>query len=167
MTVFVKAIQNRRTARFLLAAVALFSVCFSAFADDGDPSVSLDRARGIVAGSQIKRLEIFFLSYGTLTRVRVTPEYLPQWADRKTGVSASSGLMDGLRAALNDTKIHKIDHLPDLRWGAIFYGAQDEPLLAIYLDGQYLTGTGRKGYIDTTPVGLNDALIRWFEGNFL
>jgi hypothetical protein len=158
--------RSRPTVRLVLAAAALLYLS-PAFADDVDPGTSLERVRRIVAASEVKRLEVFFLSYEVRTRVAVTPDDLPKWAERKISVAASPELMDGLRTAFNDTKIHRIDHPPDLRWGAIFYGAQDAPLFSIYLDGRYVTGTGRKGYIDTTPVGLNDALIRWFEGNFL
>ena len=56
--------------------------------------------------------------------------------------------------------------MPDLRWGALFLDENTNQVHTIYLDGKYVTGTGRKGLIDGHAVALNRALIEWFESQW-
>ena len=116
---------------------------------------------------EIPYTEIFFISYDRRAFTRVTPDTLESNPDFTVRVKLTDPLRRGLIDAINKTKTTPRDEYPDLRWGAVFYDEADRRVHSIYLDGRYITGSGRRGVIDGRAVNLNGRLIRWFEDNFL
>lgn len=119
-----------------------------------------------LASGSVRKLEVFQIRYDILFRFRVTPRFLREHADKTFVVRVPSAAATELRLAIADTRVERFESSSDLRWGVIFYGPSNKELHSVYLDGQYKTGTGRKGYIDGIPVKLNESLISWFEKNF-
>jgi hypothetical protein len=127
----------------------------------------LDALKSDMVDRRIERADIFFMPYEQTTRTRVTPDMLESQADAKFHLDIPSTIADDLLRAIDRNKVQHITDEADLRWGAVFFGHSGQRLHSIYLNGRYLFGSGRKGYIDGTAVGLNRPLLDWFEKNYL
>ena len=128
---------------------------------------SLAALRADILSGMVMDVHIYFMSYSTRTSIRVTPQRLERYADRKDKFVISSQLRDTLVAAIDGAKLYETKYRPDLRWGAIFVDKAERQVHSLYLNSRYFTGTGRIGIIDGANVGLNGALITWFESNFI
>jgi len=49
----------------------------------------------------------------------------------------------------------------DLRWGMIFFGADEARIASVYFDA-----SGRHGAVDDLSVSFKGDLIRWLDSNF-
>jgi hypothetical protein len=135
-----------------------------------EPSViwpALRTLRSEILNGTVVRAQIFYMPYHVVTVARVDPQVLERAADYKETVELSSDLRDTLAAAIDGTKLYRIRRGPDVRWGAVFLDKSDRPVHSIYLNGRRINGAGRRGHIDGEDVGLNGALVTWFELNFL
>ena len=127
---------------------------------------SLRQLQEDLSGDHVKNVRVLFVPYKVLTRVRLTPELLQQSAEIDRTLSLDRATRDSLIRAIEMTEVSPLGMPPDLRWGAIFFGADGMERHSIYLDGKFLSGTGRQGIIDRDLAKVNGALVSWFEDSF-
>jgi hypothetical protein len=151
----------------VLATPTTFAAGRSAGVDPSFIWPSLKALRSEILNGMVVRAQIFHIPYGVATFTRVEPEALERAADYKETVEISSDLRETLAAAIDGTKLYRIRRGPDVRWGAVFLDKSDRRVHSIYLNGRLINGAGRRGHIDGADVGLNGALVSWFEFNFL
>jgi hypothetical protein len=164
---------------FLVAAVAmcaplsmffLLSLCLSGSGPLASELQTAESALKAIKASlidgNVARAEIFYMPYDLRTLVRIRPELLETQAHRKITVRIPSPEFDDLVHVTDQVKLTKIETPPDLRWGMVLFDSAERRTGSIYLDGRSIWGTGRKGYVNGVAVGLNRALIDWFERNF-
>jgi hypothetical protein len=119
----------------------------------------MDALVGHLNGNTVT-VEIFEISATKLFRVRVNPQHLEEWWDRKvTARWKEESEVARISSILRTTSVH-LEPLPsDLRSGVIFYSSTDEKRIgALYFDR-----TGRRGAINEIPVsfvGLSFAELR-------
>lgn len=78
-------------------------------------------------------------------------------------VDVSDDLIEKLSDTLEKARCDVIDEQLDIRSGILFLNENDVELHSIYLNGQFFSGTGRKGIIDGKTVKLNGALQSWLQ----
>jgi hypothetical protein len=108
-----------------------------------------------------------WVPYGLQTHSPVKPDMVEYYACPKVAAELSPKLVKELSSSIDGTILYEPESQPDLRWGAIFFDKSGRPIHSIYLNGRHGWTTGRMGYVDGTPVGVNSFLIYWLESNFL
>jgi hypothetical protein len=118
--------------------------------------------RSDLGSGRIVAVELRFIPYEISTIVAITPEMLTAMTHP---IKLDGKVLDleGLTRAIGKSKSKKTQTLPDLRTGIIFLSRENAPLHTVYLDGRYLTGTGRNGIIDGQAVRLNGSIQSWVE----
>jgi hypothetical protein len=146
-----------------LAAIAVCAAAVSA----AEPS--LNAFKNDFQADKIQRVKVLFLPYEVSTRTALSPEALENSAPyggviyiRPFGDSMRQSLL----APLEKIEIHeKLDHHPDLRWGAVFYDFTGRELHALYTERR-ARGPEQRGMIDGESLTMNPALLDWFEITF-
>ncbi len=127
---------------------------------------SLRDIRRDLLNGKIEATRILFVPYEIATIAALTPELLDRTAKFNRQVEVDDKLKNSLVKAIDDSRLSAIEYPPDVRWGAVFYDRTGRAIHSIYLNGRMDYGTGRRGIIDGGYVGLNGALIEWFQGNW-
>jgi hypothetical protein len=103
-----------------------------------------------------------------MTYVAVTPESLLKASNTTVKIVPIEGdLIVSLEQALQNTKIVPTNDDADIRWGAIFYDADNKEVHSIYLNRRYPNVVGNTGVIDGQKVSVNNALVDWLESRFI
>lgn len=126
--------------------------------------------QSIVAGlldGRIERIDVYFLPYDVLTSVQVTPEQLEVSATKKFSVKLTPSSAKSWADTVEKIRLTDLSSPLDLRWGIVFLDRSGSRMHSIYLNSRYITGTGRKGYLDGKLYGFNASLINWLEANYL
>jgi hypothetical protein len=116
--------------------------------------------------NKVTRVKILHLSYGVATFVSVTPDMLDNY-DHPLWTNISGNVRTTLLKAIENTTVTASNDPGDLRWGAIFYGKNSNELHSIYLDKHYTNTQTNLGRINGHIIMVNNALIGWFEMNFV
>ncbi len=145
----------------------LFCLCvmFHGCSDRPRPEI-LGKIESAVRSGEIAQVEVFFMRYETLTRATMTPEMLVTQAEFRQKENLSDGLRTSFLNAIKQAEIEPLDDSADLRWGLLLQDSNGVVLHSIFLNSRYITGTGRRGYIDGVAYSFNAALISWCEDNF-
>ena len=98
------------------------------------------------AENKITQLEVYYLGWNTLTRIRVTEEFLrDNHYDYK--VIAIKPDLSAFRAALQEFKFDGIeDHSFDFRWGCVVY-AENKEILRLFFPNAPLVAINGTGYL--------------------
>jgi hypothetical protein len=112
---------------------------------------------------EIGRIEIFQIPNGVLTDIRISPEMLEKQFHYKFTIRdvRQTKYKDKLEEAVKSTTVQPGAEIPDIRWGAVFYGLEDDRVGAFYFDK-----TGARGAVGKTPVSFNGGFFKWMEGSF-
>jgi hypothetical protein len=132
----------------------------------------VDNLQNVLASIQranvVEKIEIFYCPLDLLTRTRITPKMLEVNYFYKLTIKVKVGsfYLQGLKHALQDTKVEKSDRESDLRWGILLWGPENQRIVSIYLD-QF----ENQGYINSIPVNFTakestKGLVQWLKGNF-
>lgn len=81
---------------------------------------------------------MLFVPYEVVTRARLAAELLEGSAEINRVLEMDSSMRSSLPEAIDKAEVKKLDCAPDMRWGAVFYGAE---LHSIYLSGKGLLRT--------------------------
>jgi hypothetical protein len=158
----------RAKVKYAFVLILLAFSCLNQGQAMADASVEVDSVlaslRADLAAGRVKRADVYFMSYDRLTRTRVTPAMLEAQADKKFSLET---VPQSFVRAIENITLHKVRDSPDLRWGLVFWNRSGNRVHSIYLDGRYILGTGRKGYIDGVTVGFNASLVDWLESNYV
>ncbi len=150
-----------KTLKLILIFVFVLALANLSHAQTND----LTSLKNDLLNNKITRVKILHLSYDVETYISVTPNMLnsqtPIW------VNMSGDIRTTLLNAIENTTITASNRPGDLRWGAVFYEGNSNELHSIYLDGRYINTRTNQGQIDHHVITVNDALIGWFESNFV
>jgi len=133
------------------------------YADTLPAKTSLGALKTQVESGEIRTVRLFFLGYEIVTRTRVTPEMLREAAQVDETILLDDVVRAHLLAAIDATVVGALGSPPDLRWGAIFLDSRGKESHAVYLDGKFFHGAGRRGIVDGNLASFNGALVGWFE----
>lgn len=112
---------------------------------------------------RIAFLEMRFVPYGRLSVIATTPEIID--SEPKSLVLDIKNIdVNGLVNALDNSKIHLEERALDIKTSILFLSKDNTVLHSIYLDGRYVTGTGRRGIIDGKNVKLSVHIEKWVAG---
>ena len=114
---------------------------------------------------KITRVEILHMPDADYM-VSITPDMLNNEGPL-VWIQMSGNIRTTLLKAIENTTITASNKPGDLRWGAVFYDGNSNALHSIYLDKRYINTRTNQGQIDDHIVTVNDALISWFETNFV
>jgi hypothetical protein len=150
--------------------VALATFYFSTVRANSDDFMEAQSALNALLADletgRVQQMTVFFTQYEKSTRTRITPSALEVQSD-KTFRTPLSTAPYGLMQTLKEMHLRPQEKIPDLRWGLIFLDASGKRLHSIYLDGRYISGTGRTGYIDGIRAGFDGSLSSWLEKEYL
>jgi hypothetical protein len=114
---------------------------------------------------KVSRVEILEIPPRVLTRTSITPELLETTFHYKLVIREvrGSAYQSKLHDALAATEVVEVGErtMPDLRWGIVFYGENEDRLAAAYFDK-----SGRRGAINNTPVSARGGLFDWLNSSF-
>ena len=113
-----------------------------------------------VSHGEVGRVEILHVSPALDTLTRITPAALERVYETKLVIRnlAETSLRDKLIRAINQTSAEPRSPAADLRWGIIFYSAQDLRLGSIYFER-----SGRSGAVNDQGASFKGDLFHWLE----
>ena len=163
-----RARRQTRPGKFIFPLLLLF--CF--FCEDIMAQGKTDNPQNILASIQgentIEKIEIFYLSPDVFTRTRITPKMLEVYYFYKLTIQVRKDhfYLQGLKQALQDTKVEKSNWESDLRWGILLLGPENRRIASIYIDR-----LEHQGYINSVPVNFittesDNGVLQWLKGNF-
>lgn len=128
-----------------------------------DPQSRINALISSLRSNSVERVEIFQIPARILTRTRVTPEMLEHSFHYKLTIRDIRGgaYNAGLLASVSSTSVQPADEMGDLRWGMIFFSADEARIASIYFDA-----SGHRGGIDKATVSFKGDLFRWLDSNF-
>jgi hypothetical protein len=153
------------TSRLVLALILSLFGQGSCMASTGVEADASALAAALRAG-RIERIEIVHVAYGTLTRVNVDAAQLLKIAESRCEVNPSSESAAALATAVDQARIREEKGDPDLRWGLLLQSRSGQAEYSLFLDGEYITGTGRRGVLNGNAIALNGSVVRWIERAF-
>lgn len=123
--------------KFWLLAIML--VPFGLFAQ-GSPRESSDNqvtTKSLIESGAVTRVLIFHVPDSTMTRVALTPKALLSMAG--SGYEITTNIKERLKPVFAGMTFQKGNRVPDLRWGLLFYGADNHEIGEVFVDkfGQY------------------------------
>ena len=123
----------------------------------------VDALASKLARREIGKVEILQIPARILTRTRITPEMLEKQFHYKLTIRDVRGEVhqEKLTEAAKSVAVKPETEMPDLRWGAIFYGLDGSRVGALYFDK-----TGSRGGVGDTPVSFKGGFFKWLDGNF-
>jgi hypothetical protein len=126
------------------------------------PQSRIDALISGLRSNSVERVEILQIPARILTRTRVTPDMLERSFHYKLTIRDIRGgaYSAGLLAAVASTSVQPTGEMGDLRWGMIFFGADEARIASIYLDA-----SGHGG-IDKVAVSFKGDLFKWLDSNF-
>ncbi|GAB4351230.1 MAG: hypothetical protein Kow0099_35230 [Candidatus Abyssubacteria bacterium] len=116
-----------------------------------------------MANRDIVRVEIVQIPPEVLTRTRITPEMLETQFHYKLTIRDMRGgaYREELAKTLKSTAVQPQSEMVDIRWGIVFYDANDMRVGAVYL-----SKWGKNGAVGETPVSFKGKLFKWLDRNF-
>ena len=124
---------------------------------------AISQLRKAIEANQITQMEVYFLPYDVTTRSRVDPSDLRFKDKAPRRVAVDGEVEEAIVLALRHTELGNSDVAPDIRWGIVFFDAAGNEQHAVFLDGRYIDGTGRRGIVNGRTVATNGALGMWLE----
>jgi hypothetical protein len=117
-----------------------------------------------LSNNEIVRIEIINIPSRILTRTRITPEMLEKRFYYKLTISDIRGNTreKELVEALKSATVRPLSEMPDIRWGIIFYDANDRRAGAIYFD----TAWRGRGAVAGIPISFKGDLFKWLDDHF-
>jgi len=144
--------------RIVLITLVVIIGCGRAHpSDDGGPiRTQLNALAQELQAGRIGMVEILQISSSSIFRTQVTPELMEKWWDYKSTIRHIDGSpRDKVVAALKSAVTQQGDPRPDIRWGIVFYSAQEQKRIgALYFDGP-----GRNGFVNDLPASFKDGLL--------
>lgn len=119
-----------------------------------------------LVSQRIVKARVLHVPYDVFIRYALTPENFEQAADFRKTEPLSLEARRELVVALRKAELRPLDHVPDLRWGAVFLDKNGREVHAIYLNGLIEHQVGREAVIDGTPTRVSGSLVAWFERTF-
>ena len=97
--------------------------------------------KALIESGAVARVLIFHVPDSTMTRVALTPKALLSMAG--SGYEITTDIKERLKPVFAGMTFQKENRVPDLRWGLLFYGADNHEIGEVFVDkfGQY-------GYVD-------------------
>lgn len=91
----------------------------------------------LIESGAVTRVLIFHVPDATMTRVALTPKALLSMAG--SGYEITTDIKERLKPVFAGMTFQKADRVPDLRWGLLFYGADNHEIGEVFVDkfGQY------------------------------
>jgi hypothetical protein len=118
----------------------------------GNPEANVEALKSLLRAGRVTKVEMLRMPDNVMTRVAVTPQALRSSASY---IIIFHSDIDGTFEPLLSGISLKIDeHTPDLRWGVIFYDAQDREVGSIFVDK-----SGQFGYLNGESVSFNGGLL--------
>jgi hypothetical protein len=163
-----RARHQTRPGKFIFPLLLL--LCF--FCEDIMAQGKAGNPQNVLASIQgentIEKIEIFYIPTDVITRTNITPKMLEANYFYKLTIQIRIGnfYLQGLKQALQDTKVEKSDRESDLRWGILLLGPKNRRIATIYIDR-----LESQGYINSIPVNFtatepNKGVLQWLKGNF-
>lgn len=112
----------------------------------------------------VSRIELFYITTNTVTRVPISSTHLEAIYDCKLDVNyfSTNSPFGRLIAEFGDLKPRPSGKRADLRWGCAFYGKSGKRIAGIYFDR-----SGLNGVVEGCCVSFaSDRLRKWAEENF-
>lgn len=119
-----------------------------------------------LVSQRIVSVRALHVPYDVLTRYRLTPENLEGEAHFRKSEPLSLEARRELVVALEKAELRPLEHVQDVRWGAIFLDKKGREVHSIYLNGQFANQVGNEAVIDGTPTRVSGSLAAWFERTF-
>jgi hypothetical protein len=145
----------------LLSATTIASTQGSDLDGSNKTQVHVDSLAAKLANGDIEAVEILRIPAHVLTRTAITPEMIEKQFHYKLTIRHIGAYRKELAAALKSTKVELEPGMPDIRWGMIFYDAQDRRMGAVYFDKK-----GRYGAVGDIPVSFKGELFKWLNRSF-
>lgn len=144
----------------LILLLELQGVCMASSTVEAD-AVALVTA---LRSGSVESIQIVHISYETKVRTHVDSALLLKTAEARCEVISSAEQAVALATAIEQSSIRGLHESPDLRWGLLIISKGSKH--SLFLDGRYITGTGRRGVLNGSPIAVNSALVKWVERAF-
>jgi hypothetical protein len=151
-----------RLAKDLLLVLAALTACGRGHEvkANSPAQLQMDILTAKLDKGEMGRVEILQLPDDIETDTRISPAVLESSFDYKLTIS---GLHRGryqqkLTEVVKTIVVRPETEMPDLRWGVVFYGADNTRLASLYFDKW-----GGKGGVGDTPVSFGGGFFRWMH----
>lgn len=127
------------------------------------PQSRIDALISSLKSNGVERVEILQIPPGVLTRALITPDMQERTFDYKLFIRDLRGgaYSASLLAGVTSTFAQPAAEMGDLRWGMIFFGADEARIASIYFDA-----SGHRGVVDSLAVSFKGDLSKWLDTNF-
>jgi hypothetical protein len=124
--------------RFWLLAAMLISTGLPAQVSPREGTDNqVNKTKSLIESGAVTRVLIFHVPDSTMTRVALTPKALLSMAG--SGYEITTDIKERLKPVFEGMTFEKGNRVPDLRWGLLFYGADNHEIGEVFVDkfGQY------------------------------
>jgi hypothetical protein len=113
--------------------------------------------KALIESGAVARVLIFHVPDSTMTRVPLTPKALLSIAG--SGYEITTDIKERLKPVFGGMTFEKGNRVPDLRWGLLFYGANNHEIGEVFVDkfGQYGYVNKESGAFQSEQHGSNIA----------
>ncbi len=124
----------------MMCFLAIMLVPFGLFAQ-GNPKKSAGNEvrtpKALIESGAVTRVLIFHVPDSTMTRVALTPQALLSMAG--SSFEITTDIKERLKPVFAGITFQKEKRVPDLRWGLLFYDANNREIGSVFVDkfGQY------------------------------
>ena len=132
-----------------LMMLLIIPVC--AFAQSPSPNTTqadMERLKSLLDEGTVAKVQVLHMPDSTLTRAAVSQEALRSIAS--SVVNFKDHLAETFNPLFSGISVKRENHRPDLRWGVLFYDAQDHEIGSVFVDK-----FGRYGYLNGQTVSFD------------
>jgi hypothetical protein len=121
---------------------------FAQSSSQSSPEADMERLKSLLKEGTVAKVKVLHVPDSTLTRMAVSQEALRSIAS--SVLDFTDHITEKFNPLLSDVSVKRENHTPDLRWGVVFYDAQDHEIGSVFVDK-----FGRYGYLNGQTVSFD------------